>query len=120
MKQRVDHGILEVGAPPPGHKLIWPPTPPLLSQVGSHRLRQAFLHVHHRAVLVEHAHLDLPLECFYCHLFHATSPKTECIFASVWSTESGLEIQTVPFPFPGYLQYDRHENLVTLGLLTRQ
>src|SRR5262245_28857926 len=75
MEQRVDHGILEVGAPTPGHKRVWPPAPALLSQVGSHRLRQAFLHVHHRAVLVEHAHLNLCLECFQCHLFQSTPEK---------------------------------------------
>src|SRR5262245_38534548 len=73
MQQRIDHGVLEVGAPPPGHKLIWPPTPSLLPQIGRYHFRQTFLHVHHRAVLVEHTYLDLRLERLHCHLCHETS-----------------------------------------------
>src|SRR6267143_3340944 len=46
VKQRVDHGVLEVRAPPPGHERVRSAAPSLAPQVGSDRLRQALLHVH--------------------------------------------------------------------------
>src|SRR5262249_44643697 len=64
VQQCVDHRIFEVRAPPPRHQRIRLAAPALALQERRHRLRQALLHIDHRAVLVEHADLDLRLQCF--------------------------------------------------------
>src|SRR6202011_4328496 len=57
-KQRVDHGIFEMGPAPPGDESIWITLPPFAREKGTDNLHQTGLHVHHRAVLVEHADRD--------------------------------------------------------------
>ena len=70
MQECIDHGVLEVRTSPPGHECVRSPVPTFIFQVGCDYLCEALLNVHHRAVLVEHADLDLPLEGFRCHLSH--------------------------------------------------
>jgi len=58
MQQRVDHRVLEMGAPPPGDERIGIAAPALGLQERRGNRHKSPLHVDHRAVLVEHADLD--------------------------------------------------------------
>src|ERR1700722_2431604 len=67
MQQRIDHRVLEMGAPPPGHEGIGIAAPALRLQERGSDGRQPALHVDHRAVLVEHADLYALLDEIVAH-----------------------------------------------------
>ena len=62
MQERIDHRILEMGAPPPGHEGIGIAAPALRLQERRCDRDQPALHVDDRAVLVEHAGFDVILD----------------------------------------------------------
>ena len=68
LQQRIDHRVLEVGAPPPGDDGAGIAAPPLGFQERGDVGGEPALHVDDRAVLVEHDDLDAALERFdVCH-----------------------------------------------------
>ena len=67
MQQRIDHRVLEMRAPPPGDEGIGIAAPALRLQEGRGDGDEPALHVHDRAVLVEHADLDAGFDGLGAH-----------------------------------------------------
>ena len=60
--QRVDHGVLEVRATPPGHEAVGLAVPALSLQKRGDDFGESFLHIDDRPVLVERQDFDFSLQ----------------------------------------------------------
>src|SRR6266511_4099907 len=61
-EQRIDHGVLEMRAAPPGDEGVGISLPPFGFQIGSGDLGEPGLHVDDGSILIEHADLDRGFE----------------------------------------------------------
>src|SRR5262249_3826487 len=66
VQQRVDHRVLEVRPPPPGHQARWLTLPALSLTIRPYSPDEPRLHVDDGAVEVEHAQLHRRLQLFEC------------------------------------------------------
>src|SRR6185437_3410003 len=68
MQQGIDHRIFKMRPTPPGHKRVRIALPAFVLEKWRGDGRQPPLHIDHRSVLIEHAHLDVGPDRFVAHV----------------------------------------------------
>src|SRR5262244_2854251 len=102
VQQRIDHRVLEVRAPPPGHQARWLTLPALGLEIRPYGCGEPRLHVNDGAVEVEHAQLHRRSQLFerpHCASIDVHAPccslsrhDSPCSLATSWKPSRARSI----------------------------